>query len=389
MRNISFILMFCFISFDTIAQELEPVEENEVGIVETLPSAYPDHWIYAHKNGFPQGGRLMIVDITAEKQRYKGAVSAGYNGDVIINNERGEFYISETYYSRGSRGQRNDMITVYDQETLMAKAEISLEVGKRFLVSPMSGKFGFTNDKKWALVANYTPAASVSIVDLETHEILNEIPIPGCNLAYPLGNRGFATTCGYGEIISVELDENGNSIAEHQSEVYNDLDNDPHFEKTARVGDTVYFPTFMGNITPVDLSGKVAVIGKTWSLVSDAERAQGWRPGGWQLISSDRHGNIYITMHEKGYNGSHKEPGSEVWVFDPTSKTRIARHKLDVASGTIIVTNEEEPHLVTAGAFGSDLGSDVLMVYVAKSGEFLHKILVGDGVGYFYKANGK
>lgn len=366
-----FLSSFCTILF---AQEMPPVSDDEVGIVEQLPPHYPDSWVFVQRDGFPQDGSMMIIDVAATNKNFKGAISVGYTADVVTNNELSEIYVSETYYDRGNRGNRNDMITVYDQATLKPKAEITLDVGKRFLISSMLPKFQLTNNKKWALIANYTPASSITIVDLENRKILNEIPIPGCNLSYPLGMRGFATMCGYGEVISINLDENGQSISEHQSKVFNDIDNDPHFVTYATVGDVSYFPTFKGNITGIDFSGEQAMIGETWSLLSEEERMSGWRPGGWQLIASDKQGHLYITMHEKGYNGSHKDGGSEVWIFDPASKKRIARHALKEKSDTIIVTNEDDPHLVASREKG-----EFIDVYKAKSGEFVRSLGLGKG----------
>ncbi len=358
------------------AQEPPPVPEDEVGIVEVLPSKYPASWVILNKAGFPLGGKIMIVDVTAENYRYKGAVTAGYEPDFAINQEKSEFYVSETYYERATRGQRHDIITVYDQATLMPKREIKLETRKRFLVSPMTGKFSLINDKKWALVANYTPATSVTIVDIESGDLLNEIDIPGCNLAYPLGDHGFATMCGFGEMISIQLDDQANAISEVVSEPFNDLDNDPHFEKTATVDGIMYMPTFLGNITPIDLTGEAAVVGESWSLVSEEEKAEGWRPGGWQLISSDSRGRLYVLMHDKGFNGSHKDPGKEVWVFDPGTKKRLFRIELQYPTTHIHLTNTDDPLLVTEGGEKGDM----LAVYDAYTGEHSHNILIGTSI---------
>jgi len=361
------------------AQELPPVAEDEVGIVETLPRHYPDSYIFTSAIGFPQSGSIAVVDVAAETDNYKGSINAGYNADFLTNVEKGEFYVSETYYSRGSRGVRTDIISVIDQETLKLKHEIPLEVRKRFLVMPMTGKFSFTNDKKWVLVSNYTPATSVSVVDLESQKVISEIAIPGCNLAYSMGKRGFATMCGFGEVISITLDEKGELLSEHSSEPFNDIDSDPHFEKVARIDDIIYIPTYKGSMTSIDLSGDQAIVGETWSLVSAEEREQGWRPGGWSVISKDNDGNFYILMHEKGYNGSHKDLGTEVWVFDPKTKTRIARHKLKAPANAIVVTKEKEPHLA---AFSPP--DDMLRVYRADNGEYVRPIMIGKMVGTMY-----
>lgn len=364
------ILFFTSIHSFANAQVAEPLGEDKIGIIESLPINYPKNWIFTNSPGFPSGGAISIIDVSAADNHKKGAVFAGFASDVAANNDLGEIYVLETYYSRGNRGPREDLITIYDQSTLLPKDEIILETGKRFLVGPMMGKFRLFNDNKWALVANYTPAASITIVDIENRKILNEIPVPGCMLAYPLGKRGFTTLCGYGDLLSVTLDENGEQISEHQSEVFNDLDDDPYFVKFARVGDMVYLPSFKGMLVGLDLSGDQAEIGDAWSLVSDEERETNWRPSGWQVITADTNGLLYIIMQENGFNGSHKDGGSEVWVFDPESQKRINRIVLENPAYTIVATKEDSPHIIVG-----DKREGMIDVYKA-TGEFIRTIKI-------------
>jgi len=72
-------------------------------------------------------------------------------------------------------------------------------------------------------------------------------------------------------------------------------------------------------VLPVDLRGDVARPGKPWSMLDDADRAAGWRPGGWQFLDTDAAGKMYLIFHSDGANGTHNAPGTEVWVFDPRS----------------------------------------------------------------------
>ena len=366
------ILFFTAIHSSTNAQVAEPLGEDETGIIESLPINYPKNWIFTNSPGFPSGGSIAVIDVSAENNHKKGAIFAGFSSDVTANNTLGEIYVLETYYSRGNRGPREDLITIYDQSTLKTKGEIILETGKRFLVGPMMGKFRLFNDNKWALVANYTPASSITIVDIENRKILNEISVPGCMLAYPLGKRGFATLCGYGDLLSVTLDENGEQISEYQSEVFNDLDNDPYFVKHARVGDMVYLPSFKGMLVGLDLSGDQAKIGEAWSLVSDEERQADWRPSGWQLITADANGLLYIIMQENGFNGSHKDGGTEVWVFDPISQKRVNRIILENAAYTIVATMEDSPHIIVGAK-----REGMVDVYQA-TGEFIRSIKISN-----------
>jgi len=50
-----------------------------------------------------------------------------------------------------------------------------------------------------------------------------------------------------------------------------------------------------------------------------------WRPGGQQLAAiHGALGRLYVPMHSGG-EGSHKQGGSEIWVFDLKTHHRIAR----------------------------------------------------------------
>jgi methylamine dehydrogenase heavy chain len=81
-------------------------------------------------------------------------------------------------------------------------------------------------------------------------------------------------------------------------------------------------------VRTADFSGEAPVFGDAWPLVSAQEKKAGWRPGGLQQtalhVKSHR---LYVAMH-KGVDGSHKDPATEVWVFDTTTKKRIARWDL-------------------------------------------------------------
>jgi methylamine dehydrogenase heavy chain len=68
-------------------------------------------------------------------------------------------------------------------------------------------------------------------------------------------------------------------------------------------------------------------------------------------------------MQPNGKSGSHKDGGTEVWVFDPASKKRLGRIALAGPAVSIQVTRSDRPLLATASADGS------LSVYDALSGE--------------------
>jgi hypothetical protein len=41
-------------------------------------------------------------------------------------------------------------------------------------------------------------------------------------------------------------------------------------------------------------------------------------------------------VHSKGYEGSHKDPMQEIWVFDVKTKKRVARSKTPAAFGLAV-----------------------------------------------------
>ena len=106
-----------------------------------------------------------------------------------------EVYVSETTYALGSRGERHDFVTVYDTVHYAAQAHIPLPTGKRALMGAQH-RMTLLADSRFLAVYNYTPATSLSIVDLVEHRHVGEAPAPGCHLAYPTGERGVSMLCG-------------------------------------------------------------------------------------------------------------------------------------------------------------------------------------------------
>jgi len=146
------------------------------------------------------------------------------------------------------------------------------------------------------------------------------------------------------------LDENGSIKNQKRSKKFINGDDDPLFAASATIGDMVYFPSFKGQLQPLDMSSATPKILKTWSLVSAQEKQENWRPGGWQIITGNNTGELYVLMHKNGYNGSHKDGGSEVWVFDTKTRKRSRRIVLKNWGVSIEVTRGDSPYLVVTNA---------------------------------------
>lgn len=365
----------CLIAFaapalSQAAEYPQPLPVEPIPAVETLPAKYPASWIFVHDLHFKSilDGRAAVVDVAAENGNLKGQIPVAQFGSLTPSRTRSEIYVAETMYSRLTRGERTDVLTIWDAATLAPKGEIVLPGGKRGQFVTLKNTLQLTNDEKWALLFNFTPGASVSIIDLDERKILNEIQLPGCSLVYPTGPRGFMSLCADGTMTTIQLDASGNAAKTTSSKPFNDIDKDPMFMIPAMVGKTAWFATFQGNIRGIDLSGDVAKHLGQFSIAKPAGGTPEWRPGGWQVLTADASGKLYMLMNPNGREGSHKDGGTEVWVVDPLKKALVLRVALRHHSISVEATQQEKPLLVASRPDG------FLDVYDATTGAFIREI---------------
>lgn len=348
-----------------------PLPEESIPSVQILPQTYPASWILVNDFHFNSivDGRAVVVDTQSPALPMKGFVRDAQFGNVLFSQSKHEIYTAETFYSRLTRGERTDAITIWDTATLQPKAEIILPGGKRQQSVTYTGLFQFTNSQSWALVANFTPAQSITVVDLDGRKVLGDIDLPGCTHIYPTGARGFSSLCADGSMISIALDDQGKVASSKSIADVQDIDRQPLFGMPAMVGRTAWFVSFHGQLRGIDLSGPVARPLPGKASVGTAEGgAPEWRPGGWQVIASDAKGLLYVLMSPNGKEGSHKDGGTEVWVIDPAANKRLSRIALGGVAGSITVTREAIPHLVVAKADGA------IEVYDVASGQLVHNL---------------
>mgnify|MGYP002713303907 CR=1 FL=1 len=143
---------------------------EELGRVERLPSVYPDHWVIAHDGAFFHmlEARMNVLDADAETgpQQFKGTVNNSLNGLFAQSAVRSEMYIGETFYSRGQRGERTDVVTIYDKATLSPVGEVVLPGGKRYQGLPEKYGMQLIDEDRLLLVFNLAPATSVTVIDV-------------------------------------------------------------------------------------------------------------------------------------------------------------------------------------------------------------------------------
>src|SRR5579863_4475182 len=157
--------------------------------VEKLPAKYPAGWAFLNY----AGDRIELRNVGSDSREVKAQLQARDSTTLLVSDKRPEIYTADTVWSRGVRGTRTDFISIYDSQTMNVSAEIVLPGTKRALITALEGLFAFTDDQRMAFVFDFTPAASVTVVDLVKRQAIGDVDIPGCSLVYPAGARAFST----------------------------------------------------------------------------------------------------------------------------------------------------------------------------------------------------
>jgi methylamine dehydrogenase heavy chain len=322
--------------------QLPTAEEHTTA---TLPEPQP-HWLYILEPVFPHLIVTKVWIVDGDSLEVIGMFNGGYTANLALAQDASEYYMAETFYSRGSRGERIDVVTTFDGRSLEPQGEVVLPEG-RFLVVPKKYDTGLTTDGKYLLSFNMDPATAISVVDVQEERYVGEVEVPGCALVFPHGPTRFSSICADGSLLTVDF-SNLENPEMTRGDPFFDAVGDPVLEHPAfsKEEGKAFFVSYGGMVYPVDFAGDLPRVGEPWSLLSEEEEGTWW-PGGWQLVSWHPGSNrLFVAMHE-GEEWSHKHAGEEVWVFDLDSKERLQRIPTEHGAFSSIVTQDEQPLLFT------------------------------------------
>ncbi|MDH4071643.1 MAG: hypothetical protein OEV41_00910 [Gammaproteobacteria bacterium] len=307
----------------------------------------------------PAPGANWFMAQTRDAGYIYDAVTGEMQGLISLSNStaavqpsmaRKEFYAAGMYYSRGSYGDRSDVLLIQDFENLSPVAEV--EIPQKTAILPFREYIGLMSGGRHVGVSNLTPAQSVSIVDVESRSFVGEISTPGCSLILPVENNDFLTICGDGTLMLIGLGDDGRETNRVRSEKFFELQEDPVYDRPVRTASGWLLFSHGGKAFDVRADGNRIVISRPWDLVTEEEREEGWWPGGRQLATLHKDlGLFYLIMHQ-GEQYSHHEPGPEIWVYNIATRRKIATIEFETPVAGIMVTQESEPRLIVGDENG-------------------------------------
>lgn len=256
---------------------------------------------------------------------YDGQITTGMSPQLALSPDRSTLAVVATYYSRGVRGNRTDVLEMWDTKSLTLRFETELPP-KRAILAPFSDLLVYDRDGRRLFVQAATPAVSVLVVDPATGRLLAEVPTPGCWGIYPgYGTASrFSTLCGDGTMMSYDLGADGRAERISTSDPFFDPETAPLFVNGTRRGDLAHFVAYNGRVVTVDLAAPKPVRVADWTFVDGLDG--GWRPGGYQVSAYAAKADVlYVLMHPDGKEGSHKASGTEIWALRPSEKRVLSR----------------------------------------------------------------
>jgi len=323
--------------------------------------------LFVLDTAFPAAEAAKTYILDGSTGALQGMFNQAYWPNFAVSPDGTELYAVDTYWEKHTRGKRSDYIVVRDAQTLEVKEDIPLPAGRLLIVSKKYN-FDVTPDGRYGLTYNLAPTTAVTVTDLKARRSVGSIGIPGCGLIFAQAPNRFSSLCADGSISTVTFDESANASIKRAERVF-DAKNDPAFEHSAwdKKDQMLYLITYQGEVVPVSLAAEQAAPRDQWSLTSVAERAAGWRPGGWQVSHFHAsHRSLYVLMHQ-GRLWTHKNSGSEVWEFDARNGRRLLRIKLREPAQSVAVSQDDDPLVYVIA------DSERIYAYRAATGKFVYR----------------
>lgn len=310
---------------------------------------YPgDNWVWV-LDGVGELSTSRVFDTTTGEM--KGMLSLGYwSSGIALPSHHREIYAIQTHYARSTRGPRTDVIAVHSAETLQFLEEIEIPP-RRMTALTSNAIFDLTPDDRFLLVQNFTPAQTVTLVDVESRTFVQELETPGCVGVFALADRLISTVCGDGSLLWFSLRDDGSVKERGALPPFFSPADDPVQTDAVQLGNLRLFASNQGYVYPIDASSGKPEALERWSFLTDEERSNGWRYGGFHRLAVHAPSRTLYILVQQGGAESYEFPANEVWVFDVDTKERVARHELANPSFGIAISASEQPQFFASSVY--------------------------------------
>lgn len=349
-------------------------EPLEVAVIPPKPPGA--HWVWL--GDFQYGSYSRAILYNADSGEMLGMIDTGWEGIKLDVPRTGNcIYNLALFMSRGYRGERTDVVTTFDRNTLKPLRELVVPP-KGIKGLPDPNLTALSDDDRFLFMQFFTPASSIGVVDLKANRYVGEVETSGCAHVMAAGARRFFTLCGDGSVVAVTIGDDGREVSRRRSEPFFDPERDPLHGSGTRSGDKWYFASHRGAIHEIDVSGAELGFAPAWS-VAEPERGLTWVSGpSMQSIAvhaATRH--LYVLMHatdlqpKGGGPDFHRVEATQAWVFDLDTKRRLKRIELKLPASTLAVSQDAAPLVYAGSLFGG-----AVTVYDAATGRPLRDISI-------------
>ena len=115
-------------------------------------------------------------------------------------------------------------------------------------------------------------------------------------------------------------------------------------EKGVKTPDGWVFNTFKGRVFRISYAGAFKI--EELFTITDEEGL--WRVGGMQPLAYHTDANLLLALMHQGGEHTHKDPGTEVWMYDLGTKRLLHQLKLENPAVSLLVSQDENPRIYTS-----------------------------------------
>ncbi|MEQ9520347.1 MAG: amine dehydrogenase large subunit [Parvibaculum sp.] len=338
------------LSFSASFSALADLPEENVGDVVPFDRSAHERLVWVSDMNSPYQAHSRAYLIDPDTGTFLSMLDLGYwTTGVQLPKGSGQIIAAETHFTRTTRGERQDFIVTYDGATFDARSEIPIPP-KRASVVKMQGTAALTDDERFMAQINFTPANSVTLVDLQSGVFLSEEIIPGCANVFGGGVRQFHLLCGDGSFVTLTLGDAGEVVGKTRTASLFDPFVDPITISGVQKGSRWYFVSLAGMIHEFDMSADGVFAVATWPAFSDNEKSDEWSISGFQhLALHNATGRLYLLTHQ-GPEITFEDPGTHVFVYDVSTREKVDEIELAERSLSISISQDDAPLLYAIGA---------------------------------------